>query len=245
MRTASLRASLLTLALFALSPFARADWLVLRDGSQLETKGGWRVSGRQVVFTSADGKLSSLRADLVDQDASVKATAEALRASEEAQAEPAPEAEVKPKSKWSFTDKDFARPEAEDSADDAGGDQDAAKAAPPAAPKSDLDVVVWSQSIDPARNRIKVSGTLQNGGKDMAASIELEVQLVDRQGVIVGAQAAVIQKLSLAPGESTDFSTTFPQIVGYEKVNFAPKATMFKVEPKDDKGKPAAPAAPQ
>ncbi len=234
---------ILALALLASGTVSRADWLVLHDGSRLEVKGPWKVSGRQVVFTATDGKLSSLRADVVDLDASVAATAKAVH-DREAKAMEAAETpkEPKPKAKWSLTDKDFARPEAEEPKADAGSDKAGAPAAAP--PKPDLDVVVWSQSVDPARNRIRVSGTLQNGGKDMAASVALEVQLVDRQGVVVGAQQALLQKLSLAPGESTEFDTTFPQIINYEKVKFAPTASMFKVEPKEDKEKPAAPATP-
>lgn len=245
-RTARKWLPVLTLALLACGATARADWLVLHDGSRLEVKGPWKVSGRQVVFTSIDGKLSSLRADLVDLDASAAATAKAAhdREAQAAETAEAPESSKGPKAKakWSLTDKDFARPEAEEPKADGGSDKPGAPAAAP--PKSDLDVVVWSQSVDPGRNRIRVSGTLQNGGKDMAASVALEVQLVDRQGVVVGAQQALLQKLSLAPGESTDFSTTFPQIINYEKVKFAPTASMFKVEPKEDKEKPAAPPTP-
>ncbi|HEV7668097.1 MAG TPA: FxLYD domain-containing protein [Thermoanaerobaculia bacterium] len=242
-----LKASVLLVALVA-GTTARADWLVLRDGSRLEVKGTWKVSGKQIVFTSIDGKLSSLRGDQVDLEASARATEEAVRASEEAEVESAPAEEVKPKARWSFTDKDFPHPQAEGTTADVDGDQGGAKTGakttPTETPKPGLEVVVWSQSIDPARNRIRVSGTLQNAGKDMAASIELEIQLVDRQGVVVGAQPAVVQKPSLAPGESTDFSTTFPQVISYETVKFAPKASMFKVEPKEEKAKPADPTPP-
>lgn len=228
------RAAAIGAALLVVAAGAQADWLVLRDGSQLEIKGTWKVSGKQIVFTTVDGKLSSLRGDLVDLEASTKATEEAVReqveaaTAEEAEAEP----EVKPKAKWSLTDKDFERPKS-DEEESAGGDAKDTKPVAPAAPKSDLGVVVWSQSIDPGRNRIRVSGTLQNEGKDMASAVGLEIQLVDRQGVVVGAQSAVLQKQSLAPGESTDFSTTFPQIISYETVEFAPKATMLKITPKE------------
>ncbi len=240
-KSARWRASAIGAALLVVAAGAGADWLVLRDGSRLEVKGTWKVSGKQIVFTTADGKLSSLRGDLVDLDASTRATEKAVREEESAagQAETEAEPEPKPKAKWSFTDKDFERPKTEEG-DQAESDTET-KPTAPAAPKSDLDVVVWSQAIDPARNRIRVSGTLQNEGKDMAASIQLEVQLVDRQGVVVGAQPAVVQKPSLAPGESTDFSTTFPQIISYETVKFAPQASMFKIEPKE---KPAD-SAPQ
>ncbi|HXU32984.1 MAG TPA: FxLYD domain-containing protein [Thermoanaerobaculia bacterium] len=231
-------------ALLASCTAAKADWLVLRDGSRIEAKGPWKVSGKQIVFTTVEGKLSSLRGDLVDLDASARATEEALRERKTGEAKTEPTApEAKAKSRWSFTDKDFARPQAEEPSQDDDGDKKGAKAKPPEE-RQDLEVVVWSQSVDPARNRVKVSGTLQNGSKDMAASVELEVQLIDRQGVVVGAQPAVVQKLSLAPGESTDFSTTFPQIVSYQTVKFAPKASMFKVTPKEDEDQGDGSATP-
>ncbi len=227
-------------ALLLWSRGAEADWLVLRDGARLEVNGPIKISGKRVVFTASDGKLSSLRADQVDLEASARATSEAIRV-REAEVRPAPAEVAKPKARWSFSDKDFPRPApAEDSAGAGPGTEEGTKPVPPAAPKSDLEVVVWSQSVDPSRNRIRVSGTLQNSGKEMAASVELEVQLVDRQGVAVGAQPAIVEKLSLAPGESADFAATFRQVVNYDTVKFVPRASMFKVEPKEEKSQPAA-----
>lgn len=228
----------------AAAAVAQADWLVLRDGAQIELKGTWKVSGKRVVFTPLDGKLSSLRADQVDLEASARVTEQALRASQAEQAEKAEQKEpARPKARWSFSDKDFARPPAAETPEGAAEASKEGAAATPPPPKSDLEVLVWSQSVDPARNRIKVSGTLQNSGAEMAASVALEVQLIDRQGVVVGEQSAGIKKASLAPGESTEFSTSFPQVVNYEKVKFLPTATMFKVDSKGEKGKAPPPGA--
>ncbi len=233
-RTARFSTWLLGVSCLLVGTAAAADWLVLRDGSRIEVKGAWKVSGKQIVFTEMEeGRLSSIRGDLVDLDASARATEEALHAPDAAVADPSG-VETKPKARWSFSDKDFTRAAAVEEPSVADGGEDGAEGAKaPPAPKSDLDVVVWSQSVEPARNRIKVSGTLLNGGKNMAASVVLEVQLIDRQGVVVGAQSAVLQRTSLAPGETSDFSTTFPQIVTYEKVKFEPKASMFKIDAPD------------
>lgn len=221
---------------------AQADWLVMRDGARLEVKGTWKASGKQIVFTALDGKLSSLRADQVDLEASARATEEANRVITDESPSDA-EAQPKPKARWSLSDKDFPRtkPSSEDSTQES--EKGEGRPTAPPTPKSDLEVLVWSQSVDPARNRIKVAGTLQNSGKDMAASIALEVQLIDRQGVVVGSQKATLQKASLAPGESIEFATSFPQVVFYDKVNFVPAGTMLKVEPGDVKGKAAPPDA--
>lgn len=74
-----------TLAAGAPAP-AGADWLVMKDGSRVETDGPWKLEGggRLVVFTRPDGTLASLRASEVDLDASGEATREAERASREA-----------------------------------------------------------------------------------------------------------------------------------------------------------------
>ncbi len=230
------------LGVAALASAARADWLVLRDGARLEIKGAWKVSGKQVVFTADHGKLSSLRTSLVDLEASTRATEQALRANE-VQIEVAPTiAEAPPKARWSLSDKDFAHPTpvATDPSDGApASPEEDRQAIAQTAPKSDLQILVWSHAVEPSRNRIKVSGTLQNDGKDLATSIALEIQLVDRQGVVVGAQKAEIQKASLSPGEATDFAVHFPTIVTYDTVHFVPTASMFKVDAKETKGKPA------
>ena len=69
---------LLLLAIAA--PPAAADWLVMRDGTRVETRGTWRQDGRLVVFTSVEERLVSLRTSAVDLPASVAATREAVEA---------------------------------------------------------------------------------------------------------------------------------------------------------------------
>ncbi len=238
--------TLLALVALAGSSAGRADWLVLQDGSQFEVKGSPKTSANRVVFTTLDGKLSSLRADQVDLEASRRATEEARLAAEPKQEGPK-EPAVRTKPKWSLTDKDFARkpaPEPGEAGAGAPGAGQEGGAAAPAAPKSDLEVLVWSKSIDPARNRIRVSGTLQNSGENMAASIELAVQLVDREGVIVGERNAALGTGSLGPGETTEFSATFIQIVNFDVVKFAPAGTMLKLNTKKDEGQVEEKAPP-
>jgi hypothetical protein len=228
-------------AWLASATVGQADWLVLKDGAQIELKGTWKVSGKRVVFTPLDGKLSSLRADQVDLEASARVTEQALRASQTEQAEKTEAKEpARPKARWSFSDKDFAKPPAAETPAGAEGSKEGAAATPPP-PKSDLEVLVWSQTVDPARNRIKVAGTLQNSGAAMAASVALVVQLIDRQGVVVGEQSAGVKKASLAPGESTEFSVSFPQVVNFDTVKFLPTGTMLKVDSKGEQGKAAPP----
>lgn len=69
------RSSLVLLT--ALLPAAgRADWLVLRTGERVETKGHWTVKGKQVVYTSPNQALLSVRLSEVDLEASTRASAQ-------------------------------------------------------------------------------------------------------------------------------------------------------------------------
>jgi hypothetical protein len=71
MRKRIARASVLAVvALAAAAAPAAADWLVLADGGRVETAGPWEVRGGLVVFTLANGTLSSVRASEVDLPAS-------------------------------------------------------------------------------------------------------------------------------------------------------------------------------
>lgn len=68
--------SLLAFALVgsSLPGLAGADILVTRDGERIETKGAWRVEGRRVVYTNAQGTLSAIRTSHVDLEKSQEAT---------------------------------------------------------------------------------------------------------------------------------------------------------------------------
>ncbi len=90
-RTAFLLLGLFLLAALIAAP-AAGDWLVLRDGTRLETEGPWEVKGRQVVFTRPGGALAALRLADVDLDASAAATAAAVAAAAAAAAAPPPAA---------------------------------------------------------------------------------------------------------------------------------------------------------
>ncbi len=65
----------LTLALATTWP-AGADWLVTRDGHEMQTRGVWRVKGKLIHFTALNGALSSLRLEEVNLEASRALTAE-------------------------------------------------------------------------------------------------------------------------------------------------------------------------
>lgn len=57
---------LVSAGLTLISSPTRAEWLSLRDGGLLETKGPWTEKGKMIVYTAATGPLMSLRASEVD-----------------------------------------------------------------------------------------------------------------------------------------------------------------------------------
>jgi glutaredoxin len=116
------------LAALAVAAPARAEWLVLRDASKLETRGPWRERGKLVVFTDAAGELRSLRSSEVDLDASRAETAAAaarLRAKTPPTPPPAPRPPV-----LVLTDEQVGHVSPSDEAAGAAARQ-ATKAAPP------------------------------------------------------------------------------------------------------------------
>lgn len=61
-----------------------ADWLSLKDGNLVETKGAWREKGKVVVYTSAlTNQLLSVRASEVDLKMSSTLGARMLKVGEE------------------------------------------------------------------------------------------------------------------------------------------------------------------
>jgi hypothetical protein len=200
---------LLGLLLIAVSP-AGADWLVTRAGGRVETRGAWQVKGKLVVFTQADGSLSSLRLADVDLEASRKATDEA-----KAQAgKPAPEP-VK-KKLVVLTDKDFRKAAAP-----------AAAAVPvqpaePGQPASSGPVAVssWKRVDLPDNGGLEVQGTLHNTTDDVVVNAAVEVQLYNEAGEQVGTAPGILSTSAIQPKATADFRARFPGVFTFADVKF-------------------------
>lgn len=82
------RTTTLVLICWLAAATAHADWLVTQAGERIETRGGWEVRGRAVIFTRPNGTLSSLRLSQVDLEASAEATERAAAAADAADAAP-------------------------------------------------------------------------------------------------------------------------------------------------------------
>jgi hypothetical protein len=221
---------LLLLAIAA--PPAAADWLVMRDGTRVETRGPWRQDGRLVVFTSAEERLVSLRTSAVDLPASVAATREAVEAAARAargeRPSDAPPAQP-PREARRITNADIPpglpRPVA------AGPGTTEEGAPPVAADRGALDVVDSRQSSDDFDGHLVVRGSLVNRAGQTAAAVALTVLAYGPDGELLGSQSATLGSEALPPGQSTAFRVDFPDVITAFALRFVPTASFLEVVP--------------
>ena len=192
------------LALGLLSAFAgsaSADWLVLKDGSRLETKGGWQNRGRLIVFERSTGGLASMRADEIDFEKSQEATAASLR--------PAPPAPT-------------AAPAAlrapvlvltDDNVPKAIPAEEADPGATSAAGNMTIRVTNWDR-LD-SDNGIEVAGVLRNESDGVAERITVRVVALDDQRQVIGSAGANVAIGELGPGQTSSFRAL---LAGFKKV---------------------------
>lgn len=225
---------------------AAADWLITREGARVETHGPWQVKGKVVVFTSADGTLSSLRVAQVDLDASKKATTDKQKMVEEdISTKPA----EKRKSVRSITDKDVTHP-TEPAADGAAGappqdgkdgkDAKDAKDADAKGAKSDTKVnrgqsspvVVgsWQKVERDQKDGIELFGTLKNESSDIASQVVLAVTLLDEAGGVVGTTEAILTANAIEPGSATNFRAIFSGVYTFASAKFDVKSAPLKLQ---------------
>jgi len=211
---------------------ARADWLVTREGAQVETQGAWKVKGKLVVFETAAGKLASLRVADVDLDASRRVTEEAVAAQAQAEAEPDKPAERK-KSVRVITDKDVrqASPAAEEP------EAAAAESSEPSEPTTTsgpvLLIEAWNQARDPEKDHILINGTLKNTAITTATGVQLKVLIFDETGTLIATSQAAVDKSALPPGESAVFKAEFPGYFSFAKIQFDPKSRSLSTRSAD------------
>ncbi len=238
-----LRTALALTVLFAGVAGAGADQLVLRDGSRMETRGPWRQEGRLVVFTSADGRLASLRASDVDLEASRAATAAAVRP---AAPEAAPAVAAAPRSVRRITNADIPRGEATP----AGGEDEAAEptaggAAAAGAGEAAAAVLTVSssdQTKDPADGHVVVTGTLANDSDDTVAGVRLTVHAFGPEGHLLASRPAELDADALEGEATTEFRVDFPDVYEVFALRFDTAGTRLRAAAGADA--PAESAAP-
>lgn len=224
---AGLRAAGMVAAVALLVLPAAADWLVTADGGRVETSGPWEVKGRLVVFTTADGTLSSMRADQVDLAASERAT----RLAEEAAAAPAeaeePATEVAPEpARRRITTSDVGRAAYQPPLEVSEDGEEAADGEVAATPDVATQLVVLSsQEEETLDGHVRISGSLSNNGETTVVAAGLTLFLQDVDGEVAARGDAVLSSSALAPGRVVSFTADFPDIFAYSSVAFRASGT--------------------
>lgn len=226
----------LALLLLASGPVS-ADWLVLKDGTELETQGPWKEKGRVIVFTTTEGSLSSIRASEVDLELSRTLTERSEDEGEEkAAAESAPPPPPPPPI-LVLTDADVNQIDPEDLEEEESEE--------PAADQP-LRIASWDQEASPDGEGVIVSGILRNDGPEVASRIEVTVQILDPDGTILGTEPAQLTTTTLNSGETLNFRTLFRDVDGFDTARFEINNRAFRpippVPPTDGGAADAEPA---
>lgn len=201
---------------------AGADWLVLRDGARLETKGTWKVDGRKVLFTMPNGTLSMLRTDDVDLDQSALATSQARMPPA------APAAVVKEKKEpvLRLTEKDIPPVGALAAADatkkEGGAEGEGQEAA------SALEVISWEKTEDSTGDGLEIFGTIKNGSPNIITTPTLLVAIYDADGGLLATNGGDINSPQIQPGKTANFRVAFPGVPDFASVKFDAQGRGFK-----------------
>lgn len=216
--------------LLAAAAPAGADWLVIREGGRVETRGSWEVKGKLVVFHTADGTLASLRLTDVDLDASGAATREA----EQRKVAKAEAVKIRPARRpsiASLSDKDFRKIEPPVPAADAAKPEDSnAPAAPEEPAPPGLAVATWERATG-ADGHAVITGTLQNASGTMATDVRLGVAIYDEEGRLIARGLATVASPAVPPGQQTGFRAEFPGFFAFADVRFEPSSVNLSSGP--------------
>ena len=213
------KCKLIGLAGLLLAGPVASDWLVTFDGQRIETRGPWRLRGRTVVFTSADGRYASLRVADVDFEASRELTA--AGSPTPSMAPPPPQARI------TLTGADIPRYRAPTAA---AGDQQAG-GEPEAAPTSNLRVSSWDRVDSSDFDGFEIVGQVENTGQDLLTGIRLEVTTIGTDGQTTSWQAFLDVDM-LPPGKSSRFRLPLSADHWGDEVRFSPsgRTTLLRIE---------------
>ncbi len=207
------RLALGLLVSFILAPTVAADWLVLHDGSRVETRGAWQARHSTVVFTTRAGTLASLPIRDIDVRAS-------HQASEASTAGPGPALPVQV----------VRQPMVVITNDDIGPARRSAPVKPAEPARVPVDQamepavgtlfeeaeaelaegVSWRRIDEGDFKGIEVQGTLENDGEGMVTDLGVTVSLRGDYDQVIASQEAAVQAKSLLPGSYTRFLARFP-----------------------------------
>ena len=207
------------LALTVVSVFGaaavHADWLVMNDGTKVETRGPWRVEGALVLFEIDSARLASVRAADVDLEASRELTEAASRAAEVQASEAA--TEERPKAVFVLTDADVRHAGEVPATDEPAAADMADEPAPPAA---EVRVASWNVSDLPGNDGIRIVGTARNLSTAVASDLSINVLVYDSTGDLVHSGPAALGSRALGPNQSTSLASDLHGLFAYDRVEF-------------------------
>lgn len=215
-------AAVVTLSGWLAAGAARADWLVMRDGARLETKGAWRVDGRRVLFTMPNGTLSTLRTDAVDLDQSALVTTQ----EREALANPAPVVKEKKEPVLRLTEKDI--PPVGSVAEDADAKPGAKTGDAKQDEKPALEVISWEKTENATRDGLEIFGTIKNSSPNIIVTPTLLVAIYDADGGLLATDNGEVNSPQIQAGKTANFRVAFPGISDFAAVKFDAQGRGYK-----------------
>ncbi len=210
------------------------DWLITAGGERLETRGSWEKRGRMVVFTRPDGTLASIRASLLDLEASRQLSdqpaAVVPEVSEPAVSEPAagvlqePIAVLTDENLLDFGDLRVGGTFS--AASSAGLDQETQAAQKDRSePTADRRPAPEGLSVDDWRyventSGTEIIGTVHNDGQEIYASIEVIVLVYGVDGELMTTRNARLANPILPPGHQSEFRLLLSHTFGVDRAEF-------------------------
>ena len=223
-------AALLAAAVVLPASPAAADWLVMHDGSRVETKGPWRVDGKRILFDLPNGTLSMIRADQVDLDRSATATAQARSAAQPDKAVPAPKKEPV----LVLTEKDIP-PSTPAPVEDEAGKKEGGAADPSGSP---LEVISWEKTETPDGSGVEIFGTIRNNGPNMITSPSVLVTVYDADGGLLATNNGEVNSPQIPAGKTANFRVSFAGLIDFASAKFDAQGRGFKQRTEGAEGEP-------
>ncbi len=202
--------------------------LITTGGVSIPTQGSWRLDGRRIIYTDAQGQLASIRASHVD-----------LGRSLQPHQVPAPAPESAPESSRAVSrapalvidDGDVERWDSTATVDPApgsapgdGADSAGDSSAPRPQGTGGLEVVSW-KALGDQIDRVVIHGTVRNPSRRSVRQIKVQVILRDERGEEIRSLPARLVKGRLAPGETSNFQARFGEFIPYSSVDFLIEGT--------------------
>ena len=103
--------------------------------------------------------------------------------------------------------------------------------APPAKPQATVTVASWKRLDRPAGDGIEIQGVLQNNTDEIAAGVEVEVQLFNEAGERVATAPGIPSTASIQPRGATEFHASFPGVFSFAEAKIEPKGWRLDLSP--------------